>query len=226
MKNHWLVFFLFYTSVFSQQKTIGEFTELIIKDGLHVTLISGDKNAISITSENEKGVTVMNKDGQLKISMKTFQILKGIDANIELFFSSEIKKIDVSRGAYLSVQDTLQTKELHIRSRKGAEIELSLFAKKVNYTANTGGKIIVAGEVEQQQIRISSGGTVDAQRTLSKESTAQITFGGSCEVQATSLFDLTTRFGGIGRVHGDPLKTVHNKTLGGSILFSKLPEEK
>jgi len=157
--------------------------------------------------------------------MKTFQTLKGIDANIELFFSSEIKKIDVSRGAYLSVQDTLQTKELHIRSRKGAEIELSLFAKKVNYTANTGGKIIVRGEVEQQQIRISSGGTVDAQRTLSKESTAQITFGGSCEVQATSLFDLTTRFGGIGRVHGDPLKTVHNKTLGGSILFSKLSEE-
>jgi len=37
MKNHWLVFFLFYTSVFSQQKTIGEFSELIIKDGLLVT---------------------------------------------------------------------------------------------------------------------------------------------------------------------------------------------
>ena len=54
MKNHWLVFFLFSASIFSQQKTIGEFTELIIKDGLHVTLISGDKNAISITSENEK----------------------------------------------------------------------------------------------------------------------------------------------------------------------------
>jgi hypothetical protein len=225
MKNHWLVFFLFSASVFCQQKTIGEFTELIIKDGLHVTLISGVKNAISITSENEKGVTVTNKDGRLKISMKPFETLKGIDANIELFFSGYINKIDVSRGAYLSVLDTLQTEELDICSRKGAEIELSLYAKKANYTANTGGKIIVRGEVEQQQIRISSGGTVDAQRTLSKESTAQITFGGSCEVQATSLFDLTTRFGGIGRVHGDPLKTVHNKTLGGSILFSKLSEE-
>ena len=225
MNNFRLVFFLFSVSVFCQQKTIGEFTELIIKDGLHVTLISGDKNAISITSENEKGVTVTNKDGRLKISMKPFQTLKGIDANIELFFSCDINKIDVSRGAYLSVLDTLQTEELDICSRKGAEIELSLFAKKVYYTANTGGKIIVRGEVEQQKIRISSGGTVDAQRTLSKESTAQITFGGSCEVQATSLFDLTTRFGGIGRVHGDPLKTVHNKTLGGSILFSKLSEE-
>ena len=225
MNNFRLVFFLFSVSVFCQQKTIGEFTELIIKDGLHVTLISGDKNAISITSENEKGVTVTNKDGRLKISMKPFQTLKGIDANIELFFSCDINKIDVSRGAYLSVLDTLQTEELDICSRKGAEIELSLFAKKVKYTANTGGKIIVRGEVEQQQIRISSGGTIDAQRTLSKESTAQITFGGSCEVQATSLFDLTTRFGGIGRVHGDPLKTVHNKTLGGSILFSKLSEE-
>ena len=225
MNNFRLVFFLFSVSVFCQQKTIGEFTELIIKDGLHVTLISGDKNAISITSENKKGVTVINKDGRLKISMKPFQTLKGIDANIELFFTGDISKVEVSRGAYLSVLDTLQTKELHIRSKKGAEIELSLIAKKVNYTANTGGKIIVAGEVEQQQIRISSGGTVDAQRTLSKESIAQITFGGSCEVQATSLFDLTTRFGGVARVYGNPLKTVHNKTLGGSILFSKLPEE-
>ena len=225
MNNFRLVFFLFSVSVFCQQKTIGEFTELIIKDGLHVTLISGDKNAISIISKNKKGVTVTNKDGRLKISMKPLQTLKGIDANIELFFTGDISKIDVSRGAYLSVLDTLQTKELHIRSRKGAEIELSLFAKKVNYIANTGGKIIVAGEVEQQQIRISSGGTVDAQQTLSKESTAQITFGGSCEVQSTSLFDLTTRFGGVARVYGNPLKTVHNKTLGGSILFSKLPEE-
>ena len=225
MNNFRLVFFLFSVSVFCQQKTIGEFTELIIKDGLHVTLISGDKNAISITSKNKKGITVTNKDGRLKISMKPFHTLKGIDANIELFFTSDISKIDVTRGAYLSVIDTLQTKELHIRSRKGAEIELILFAKKVNYTANTGGKIIVAGEVEQQQIRISSGGTVDAQRTLSKESTAQITFGGSCEVQSTSLFDLTTLFGGVARVYGNPITTVHNKTLGGSILFSKLSEE-
>lgn len=225
MKNHWLVFFLFSTGVFSQQKIIGEFTELIIKDGIHVTMILGEKNAISITSKNDKGVTVTNKDGQLKIKMKAFQTFKGIDANIELFFTNDLSKINVSRGAYLSILDTLQTEELDICSRKGAEIELSLSVNKVNYTANTGGKIIVKGEVEQQKINISSGGTVDAQRTLSKESTAQITFGGLCEVQATSLFDLITRFGGIARVHGDPLKTVHKKTLGGSILFSKLPEE-
>jgi hypothetical protein len=225
MKNLRFVFFLFSVCVFCQQKTIGEFTEIIIKDGLHVTMIPGDKNAISITSENEKGVTVTNKDGRLKISMKPLQTPKGIDANIELFFFSEINKIEVSRGAYLSVLDTLRTEELHIRSRKGAEIELNLFAKKANYTANTGGKIIVMGEVEQQHIRISSGGKVDARRTLSKESFAQITFGGSCEVQATSLFDLTTRIGGVARVHGAPLKTVHNKTIGGSILFSKLIDE-
>ena len=71
---------------------------------------------------------------------ETFSDLKGIDANIELFFTGDISKIDVSRGAYLSVLDTLQTKELHIRSRKGAEIELSLFAKS-KHTANTGGKL-------------------------------------------------------------------------------------
>ena len=76
MKNLYLILFVFSTCVFSQQKTIGEFTELIVKDGLHVTMIQGDTNAISITSKNEEGVTVTNKDGRLKIGMKTFQTLK------------------------------------------------------------------------------------------------------------------------------------------------------
>ena len=224
MKNLYLIFFLFSIGVFSQQKTIGEFTELIVKDGLHVTMVQGDTNAISITSKNKDGVTVTNKDGRFKIGMKTFQTLKGIDANIELFFSGDIKMIDVSRGAYLSILDTLQTQTIDIQSRKGAEVELALLAKMAKYTAKTGGKIIVMGEVEEQQIRISSGGIVDAHQTLSKESTAQITFGGSCEIQSTYLFDLTTQFGGVAKVYGNPLKTVHKKTLGGSILFTKLTE--
>jgi hypothetical protein len=224
MKNLYLIFFVFSIGVFSQQKSIGEFTELIVKDGLHVTMVQGDKNAISITSKNEDGVTITNKDGRLKIGMKTFQTLKGIDANIELFFSGDIKKIDVSRGAYLSILDTIQTQTIEIRSRKGAEVELALLAKMAKYTAKTGGKIIVTGEVEEQQIRISSGGIVDAHQTLSKESTAKITFGGSCEIQSTSLFNLTTQFGGVAKVYGNPLKTVHKKTLGGSIFFTKLTE--
>ena len=56
MKNLYLIFFVFSIGVFSQQKTIGEFTELIVKDGLHVTMVQGDTNAISITSKNEDGV--------------------------------------------------------------------------------------------------------------------------------------------------------------------------
>jgi hypothetical protein len=225
MKNLYLIFFVFSIGVFSQQKTIGEFTELIVKDGLHVTMVQGDTNAISITSKNKDGVTVTNKDGRFKIGMKTFQTLKGIDANIELFFSGDIKMIDVSRGAYLSILDTFQTQTLEIRSRKGAEVELALLAKMAKYTAKTGGKIIVTGEVEEQQIRISTGGMVDARRSLSKQSVATITFGGSCEVQATTRFDLTTRFGGIGRVHGVPLTITHNKTLGGSLLFQNLGDK-
>ena len=80
------------------------------------------------------------------------------------------------------------------------------------------------GQAEQQHIHISSGGVVNSEHTLSKDTTAKILFGGSCDIQATIFFDLTTRFGGIARVHGNPLKTVHNKTLRGSIIFSKITE--
>ena len=207
-----------------QKKSIGDFSELIIRDGLHVTLIKSETNEVMITSENEQGVTLTNKDGQLKISMKPVEALKGIDGNIELFYTGRINKIDVSRGAYLSILDTIVTQNIDVISRKGGEIELLLDAKSAKYAAKTGGKIIVKGQVDQQHIHISSGGVVNAEHTLSKDTTVKILFGGSCDIQATSSFNLTTRFGGVARVHGTPLKTVHNKTLGGSIIFSKTTE--
>ena len=207
-----------------QKKAIGDFNQLIIRDGLHVTMIKSDTNEVIITSENEQGVTLTNKDGQLKISMKPVQALKGIDGNIELFYAGKIDKIDVSRGAYLSTLDTIVTQNIDVISRKGSEIELVLDAKRANYAAKTGGKIIVKGQADQQHIHISSGGVVNAEHTLSKDTTAKILFGGSCDIQTTTSLDLTTRFGGVARVHGNPLKTVHNKTLGGSIIFSKTTE--
>lgn len=207
-----------------QKKSIGDFSELIIRDGLHVTLIKSETNEVMITSENEQGVTLTNKDGQLKISMKPVEALKGIDGNIELFYTGRINKIDVSRGAYLSILDTIVTQNIDVISRKGGEIELLLDAKSAKYDAKTGGKIIVKGQVDQQHIHISSGGVVNAEHTLSKDTAAKILFGGSCDIQATSSFNLTTRFGGVARVHGNPLKTVHNKMLGGSIIFSKTTE--
>jgi hypothetical protein len=207
-----------------QKKSIGDFSELIIRDGLHVTLIKSETNEVMITSENEQGVTLTNKDGQLKISMKPVEALKGIDGNIELFYTGRINKIDVSRGAYLSILDTIVTQNIDVISRKGGEIELLLDAKSAKYAAKTGGKIIVKGQVDQQHIHISSGGVVNAEHTLSKDTAAKILFGGSCDIQATSFFNLTTRFGGVARVHGNPLKTVHNKMLGGSIIFSKTTE--
>lgn len=223
--NKILITFLFCCLyVNGQKKIIGDFNELIIRDGLHVTLIKSETNEVMITSENEQGITLTNKDGQLKISMKPVEALKGIDGNIELFYTGRIDKIDVSRGAYLSIFDTIVTQNIDVISRKGGEIELLLDVKRVNYTAKTGGKIIVKGQADQQFINISSGGVVNAEHTLSKDTTAKILFGGSCDIQATTLFDLITRFGGVARVHGNPLKTVHNKTLGGSIIFSKTTE--
>lgn len=224
MKYTLIFFVLCASSVIGQKKTIGEFTSLIIRDGLHVTLIKGETDEIVVVGENKKGVSFQNKDGQFRINMKPFQTLHGIDANIELFYTGKINKIDVSRGAYLTAADTLQAEEIDIRSSKGAEIELILAANQANYSAKTGGKILVKGVAEKQHLHISTGGRVNAQHLLSKETTANILFWGSCDVQATSFFDLTTRFGGLARVHGKPLKTIHNKTLGGTILFTKTPE--
>jgi hypothetical protein len=43
--------------------------------------------------------------------------------------------------------------------------------------------------------------------------------GGVCEVQATSLFELSTILGGYARVYGKPITSLHKRTIGGTIKF-------
>ncbi|MBT6251886.1 MAG: hypothetical protein HOI84_01140 [Flavobacteriaceae bacterium] len=214
-----LLFFFLFINAVGQEKLIGDFTHLTIKDGLHVTLIKSDKNAIVITGHDKEDVKYINKNGRLKIRMKALKSLQGFNTNIELFYNKEVDFIDVNQGAYLSIIDTIQQSELQLLSRKGAEIEAVLYAKDVIYKASTGGNITARGEVENQKIKIKMGGTVDIQRVLSKTSKATIIMGGVCEVQATSLFELSTILGGYARVYGKPITSLHKRTIGGTIKF-------
>jgi hypothetical protein len=196
--------------------SIGSFSSLKVRDGINITLISSDQNKLQINGERKEFVTVTNKDGQLKIRMKTKKKLGGFKTNIELYYNSRLDKIDAIEGAFVSSADVIMQPSVFLSARRGGEIDLVLDVQKAEYKATTGGKITSKGVAKVQNIRITTGGVVQAKEVQSEQTEASIAYGGVCDFSASTIAQVKTNFGGYARIHGKPNKLEHTKFLGGS----------
>lgn len=214
-----IALFLITSSFLLAQETpieIGSFSSLKVQDGINISLIPSDQNKIQISGERKEFVTITNKDGQLKIRMKTKKKLGGFKTNIELYYNSRLDKIDATEGAFVSSADVIMQPSVFLSARRGGEIDLALDVQKAEYKATTGGKIISKGVAKVQNIRITTGGVVQAKEVQSEQTEASLTYGGVCDFSATTIAQVRTNFGGYARIHGKPNKLEHTKFLGGS----------
>lgn len=221
------LFLLSITSLFAQPSlvSIGNFSTLKVQDGLNVTLIASDNNSIQISGGRKDFVTITNKDGKLKIRMKTAKKLGGFNTNIELFYNQRIDKIDVTEGAFVSSEDVFMQPTILLSARKGGEIDLALDVQQAEYKAHTGGKITTKGNAKVQQIQITTGGVVQAKEVNSEQTEASLSGGGVSDFSATTIAQIKTKFGGYVRVHGEPDQLDHNWFLGGIVTIVDPSEE-
>ena len=220
------LFLLSFTTLFAQQTptSVGDFSSLKVSDGINVTLIASDQNSIQISGERKEYVTVTNKDGRLKIRMKTKKKLGGFNTNVELFFNQRLEKIEAIEGAFISSNEVFMQPSIQLSTRKGGEIDLAVDVQDAVYKSDTGGKITVNGKAKNQKIRITTGGIIQAERVGSEITEASLSGGGVADISATSLVDVKTKLGGFVRVHGNPSTLVHNKFLGGTISVVTPPQ--
>ena len=65
---------------FSQvEKKVGDFNKVTTFDKIDVLLIASDENKIILNGENAEQVEIINKNGELKISLPIGKFLKGDD---------------------------------------------------------------------------------------------------------------------------------------------------
>ena len=221
------LFLLSITSLIAQETPsfIGAFTSLKIQDGLNVTLIASEQNRIQISGERKDFVTVTNKDGKLKLRMKTPKKLGGFKTNIELFYNQRIEKIDATEGAFVSSNDVFMQPSILLSARKGGEIDVSLDVQKAAYKAFTGGKITTKGSAKVQQIQITAGGVVQSQLVDSEQTEASLSGGGVSDISASTIVQVKTKFGGYVRVHGKPAQLEHSRFLGGNVTIVAPPQQ-
>lgn len=193
------------------------FTEIKGFDGISITLIKSDENKAVITGANTQKVSFVNNKGKLKIRMNIDKIFSGYRTFVDLYYTEELKIIDVNEDARISSEEVFIQDVLELKAQESGELVLNCQTEQLLVKAVTGGTITARGFTDNQDIKINTGGAYEGSLFKSKFTTVSVNAGGNASIYATKYVKADVKAGGIVKVYGDPEKMDEKTVFGGKI---------
>lgn len=220
MKNIILAAAVTLVSQFSlaQSKSVAAFTSLKVFDKIPVQLIPSSDYKAEISGSKSDDIEFVNSGNELKVRMKTLQLLQGDDVKVVLFYKN-INSIQASQGAVITSADKINASKLEVTSNEGSQIDINVDTAVLEGKVNTGGILKLAGESESQSVVVNTGGKYDGQNLKTSITSITTNAGGQASVYASKSVDATTRAGGVIDVYGNPTTKNDKKVVGGKINY-------
>lgn len=220
MKKLVLLLLLLSSVVYSQNSIVtnlGDFTSLKVFSGLKVELIRSDVSKIVVSGKKADQVSIKNKNGLLKLSLKFTDGFTYDDVKIELFYSAPIAILDANEGSYIISEEKVQQQHLEVKVQEGAQIDLQIKTKYLTIKTVSGGGIDLSGSTQNQTIDANSGGIYDGFYLESKQTTVTSSSGAIANVNVKEMLDANVNLGGTIYYKGNPEELKTKKVLGGKI---------
>lgn len=200
------------------EKNVGDYSSLKIYDKIPVELIKSSKNKVEISGELENDVEVINKNGDLKIRLKTLSLLKGDKVNVKVYYTN-LTDIQASQGSMINSHDKLKTTSLYLTANEGSSIKLDVDTDRLEIKSNSGGENIVNGKTDVLVVNANSGGKFYGKTLKAKNATLTTNAGGEIEAYVSETVEARTRAGGNIDVYGSPKVKNDKKFAGGKITY-------
>lgn len=222
MKPFTIVLFFISLQVLNAQdkeiiRNLEGFTEVKGFDGLSIHLIKSSENKAVITGANTHKVAIVNNNGVLKIRMEIDKIFSGYRTYVDLYHTEALKVIDVNEDARMYSDETYKQDVLELKAQEGGELEIGCQVDQLLIKAVSGGKILVSGFSNNQDVIINTGGDYNGKAFKTKFTTISVNAGGNAEIYATDYVKANVKAGGEVLVYGDPTKMDESTVFGGKI---------
>lgn len=220
MKNIIIAASVFLSSqlTFGQTKAVSAFSSLKVFDKIPVQLVSSSSYKAEVMGAKADDVEFVNSGNELKVRMKTLQLMQGDDVKVVLYYKN-INSLQASQGATITSTDAVKSSKLDVTSNEGSEINLEVDASVLEGKVNTGGILRLSGSADSQSVVVNTGGQYDGQNLKTNITSITTNAGGQASVYATKSVDATTRAGGVIDVYGDPKTKNDKKVIGGKINY-------
>ena len=105
----------------AQSKSVAAFTSLKVFDKIPVQLIPSSDYKAEISGSKSDDIEFVNSGNELKVRMKTLQLLQGDDVKVVLYYKN-INSIQASQGAVITSADHIKASKLEVTSNEGSQI--------------------------------------------------------------------------------------------------------
>ncbi|MEH6536849.1 MAG: head GIN domain-containing protein [Psychroserpens sp.] len=220
MKTFFAITLLVVTSVLTAQnpleKRVGDFNEVKVYDLIAVNLIKGDSPKVEITGDDIEDVVVVNKDGKLKIRMKTDKSFNGDHTFVSVYYT-KLDIIDGNEGAYITSNELIEQSQIELKAQEGAHLKIGLDVDQVNIRAVSGGVIETEGKAISQDITLNTGGIYNGKIFETINTSVNIKAAGEADIFASKTVDARVTAGGNINIYGNPKSVKEKTTFGGRI---------
>lgn len=220
MKNIIILLFFVSGAVLAQdtiRKNLGDFHELKTYRGLRVELIKGENAEIVITGNKSKEVLIKNIDGVLKVSLKVPESFSSKEVSVTLYYSDKIDILDANEGSVISSKETISQNRIELNSQEAAQIKLDVQTDDLKIKVISGGKVILNGHSEVQNIVSNTGGFYNGENLEAETTKITASSGGLGTVNGTKLVDANAKLGSTITVLGKPEEVRIKESFGGYV---------
>lgn len=223
MKKIIVILFLAISSLINAQvtKNLGDFKTVKVFDQINVTLVKSDENKIVITGNRAEEVTLVTKNDMLKIKMSFTKLLAGEDIEATLYYKGTIEGIEANEGSFVSSADTFKTVAFDVNAKEGATVKIILDVNSLTSKVRSGGILELYGKCDNHDVSVNSGGILNAEEFITKQTKITVSAGGEVEIYATDFVDAKVRAGGDIDVYGNPTQVNKKTFAGGDITIMK-----
>jgi hypothetical protein len=225
MKKIIIVFTVMFSFTLAAQttvnKTLGDYTELKVYNGIELELIKSSDQKLEITGEKSERVKIKNVNNTLKLSLP-FSLKPENNAAdgkilIKLYYNKDIDIIDANEGATITGKDFNQNK-LEVKSQERAFINLTTKVNYLTVKTSSGGIIKLSGTTKNQEVNVDLYGVYNGfDMKTSSNSNVFAGTGAKAEILAGQTLSAKVSFGGSIFYKGNPEVVKDKKVIGGII---------
>ncbi len=200
-------------------RSLDNFNELRVGEGINVKLFRGESNSATVTVNNgaESDIKTTVENGILRITWK-----KGSNnnrsANVDLYYT-KLNNINASSAANVSSNQALKSKDISLKSSSGAKVKLELICTNLVAKVSSGSNMVLSGEAKNQQVDISAGGSYKSEDLISESAVIEATSGAMAKVHVSKSIEAEASTGASIKYTGNPAnkEIEESEYTGGSI---------
>lgn len=198
------------------KKDVGQFNKIKTFDQITVELVASDRESIEISGDRGADVEVINKNGELKIRMRTGKLLDGEEIEARVFFKT-LTHIDANEGSFIGCDKVFKQDEIYASAQEGAQVKIAIDTENAEFKAATGGRLKISGTATKVDVALGAGGIYEAKDLKTLGTKVDVKAGGEAQIQASQLADARVTAGGKIVIYGNPKQVKRKTTLGGII---------